>query len=148
MQSMRKSVSGSTAELPAVVDTTEVRVRYGETDAMGWVYYATYLAYFEVGRTELIRKIWRSYRELEVEGLKLPVVQAGCRYFRGARYDDTIEIESRMTLPTLARIRFDYRIRRLADGARLVEGFTEHCFVDEREKPIPVPADLIARVMS
>ncbi|MDD5087728.1 MAG: thioesterase family protein [bacterium] len=127
--------------------TTTVRVRYGETDAMGWVYHATYLTYFEVGRTELIRKVWRSYRELEDEGLKLPVVQAGCRYFRGARYDDEIMIESRMTLPTPARIRFDYRIGRAADGVRLVEGFTEHCFVDERDKPIPVPADLIGRVM-
>lgn len=142
---MKRSVSGSTTDVPVATDYTTVRVRYGETDAMGWVYHATYLMYFEVGRTELIRKVWRSYRELENEGLKLPVVQAGCRYVRGARYDDEIEIESRMTLPSPVRIRFEYRIRRHTDGARLVEGFTEHCFVDQRDRPIPIPPDLLRR---
>ena len=86
--------------MPGVEGVTSLRVRYGETDAMGWVYYGTYFLYFEVGRTELIRNVWRAYREIEDGGLRLPVVEAGCRYHRGCKYDDVLEIHSRMTLPS------------------------------------------------
>jgi acyl-CoA thioester hydrolase len=109
---------------------------------MGWVYYATYLTYFEVGRTELIRKLWRPYRAIEDDGLRLPVVEAGCRYSRGARYDDLLEIQSRMTLPSPVRVRFEYRIVRMSESEVIAEGFTVHCFVSSSGRPVAVPADL------
>lgn len=143
---MRRWVSGSKVDLPGIDGVTILRVRYGETDAMGWVYYGTYFMYFEVGRTELIRTVWRSYREIEESGLRLPVVETGCRYVRGSKYDDLLEIHSRMTLPSVYRIRFDYTIRRQVDSELLAEGFTEHCFVSAKGTPVKIPADLRASV--
>ena len=139
---MSEWASGSKADLPGVEGTTLLRVRYGETDAMGWVYYGTYFLYFEVGRTELIRNVWRSYREIEESGLRLPVVETGCRYLRGSRYDDLLEIRSRMTLPSAYRVRFDYLIQRQADAELLARGFTEHCFVSQSGSPVKIPSDL------
>jgi acyl-CoA thioester hydrolase len=129
-------------------DATTVRVRYAETDAMGWVYYANYLAYFEVGRTELIRRAWRPYRTLEDEGLKLPVVEAHCRYQRGARYDDVLTIQTRLTLPSVYRLRFDYEIRRGSAAELVAVGYTEHCFVSIDGKPVKIPVDLRAVLAS
>ncbi|MBL0062864.1 MAG: hypothetical protein IPP40_15605 [bacterium] len=73
---------------------SRVRVRYAETDAMGWVYYACYLHYFEVARSELIRGIWKSYRKIEEDGLRLPVIEAGCKYVSGAQYEDELDVET------------------------------------------------------
>jgi acyl-CoA thioester hydrolase len=132
------------AESAALEDITSVRVRYSETDAMGWVYYGVYLTYFEVGRTELIRNLWHSYRDIEDRGLRLPVVETGCRYLRGARYDDLLEIRSRMTLASPARIRFEYRITR-GDALEIVaEGFTIHCFAGVDNRPMRLPTELRA----
>ena len=100
---------------------------------MGWVYYATYLCYFEVGRTELIREAWRPYRQIEEEGFRLPVVEANCRYISGARYDDELEIRTRLLLPSAFRVRFDYEIRHLPDEREIARGFTEHCFLSHEE---------------
>lgn len=123
-----------------IEDRTSVRVRYAETDAMGWVYYGNYFGYFEVGRTELIRKVWKSYREIETGGLRLPVVEASCRYYRGARYDDEVTILSRLSLPTALRLRFDYSL--FCDEMRIAEGMTIHCFVGATGKPIAIPQEL------
>ncbi len=119
-----------------------MRVRYAETDAMGWVYYATYLCYFEVGRTELIRESWKPYREIEQQGIRLPVVESGCRYVSGARYDDELEIRTHMTLPSAYRVRFDYEIRRIGDNQEIARGFTEHCFLAVDDKLVRAPQEL------
>jgi len=139
---MRRWASGLKAEPPGLDGVTTLRVRYGETDAMGWVYYGTYFLYFEVGRTELIRAAWKSYREIEDTGLRLPVVEASCRYLRGAKYDDLLEIRSRMTLPSAYRVRFDYAVHRQQDAELLAEGFTEHCFVSTTGSPVKIPVEL------
>jgi len=124
--------------------TTEVRVRYAETDQMGIVYYANYLAWFEIGRTEVLRTVGLSYRKLEVEdGCILPVVEAKCRYRAPARYDDEILIE---TLPSLVRgavIKFSYKIlRKNTDGSEptlLAEGETVHVVCDGELKRKRLP---------
>jgi acyl-CoA thioester hydrolase len=134
--------SGWKADVAALEDSAPVRVRYAETDAMGWVYYANYFSYFEVGRTELIRGAWKPYRELEREGLWLPVVESGCRYLRGARYDDLLRIQTRLTIPSPARLRFDYRVIREPDEELLAEGYTIHCFATPDGKPQAVPREL------
>jgi acyl-CoA thioester hydrolase len=127
--------------------TTEVRVRYAETDQMGVVYYANYLVWFEVGRVELLRALGFSYSMLETEHeCILPVVEATCRYRSPARYDDQILIETRPALLRNSVLKFAYRILRKAsnshDGAEpmlLAEGETTHVVCDDQMKKKPLP---------
>ncbi len=93
--------------------TTEVRVRYAETDQMGVVYYANYLVWFEIGRVELLRSLGLAYSQLEIEHeCILPVIEASCRYRSPARYDDEILIETRPALLRGSVIKFAYQIWR------------------------------------
>ena len=85
---------------------SRLRVRYAETDQMGVVYYANYLVWFEVGRTDLLRESGWNYREMETEGFGLPVIEAHCIYRESAKYDDEIEIRRRHA-QCAARIAFD-----------------------------------------
>jgi acyl-CoA thioester hydrolase len=118
---------------------TLVRVRYAETDRMGVVYYANYLVWFEVGRTEWLRETGWSYREMETGGVALPVIEAHCAYRQPARYDDEIEIVTRATLMTPVRIRFDYDAVRRQDGVRVAEGYTIHAALDSAGRPCRLP---------
>jgi acyl-CoA thioester hydrolase len=118
---------------------TLVRVRYAETDRMGVVYYANYLVWFEVGRTEWLRDTGWSYREMEMDGVALPVIEAHCAYRQPARYDDEIEILTRATLMTPVRIRFDYEAIRRRDGVRVAEGYTVHAALDAAGRPCRLP---------
>jgi len=80
--------------------TTEIRVRYAETDAMGVVYYANYLVWFELGRTDWIRAHGMTYREFEEHGVLLPVIEAHCAYRASARYDDLVRPSARSVSPS------------------------------------------------
>ena len=125
--------------------TTEVRVRYAETDQMNVVYYANYLVWFEVGRVELLRELGFSYRLLEEEhGCILPVIEATCRYRSPARYDDQILIETRPALLRGSVLKFAYRILRKAeegaDPTLLAEGETVHVVCDSQMNKKPLPA--------
>jgi len=122
---------------------SRLRVRYAETDQMGVVYYANYLVWFEVSRTDWLRHAGWSYVEMEAEGYMLPVVQAHCSYKQSARYDDEIEILARGTLLSPVRIRFDYNVRRAADAALLAEGYTVHASLDPQGKPRRLPPRLL-----
>jgi acyl-CoA thioester hydrolase len=124
--------------------TTEVRVRYAETDQMGIVYYANYLVWFEIGRVELMRSLGLAYSQLEREHqCILPVIEASCRYRAPARYDDEILIETRPSLLRGSVIKFAYRILRKApEGTEptvLAEGETVHVVCDDQlnRKPLP-----------
>ena len=98
---------------------TRVRVRYAETDRMGVVYYANYFVWFEVGRTDWLRQTGWTYREMERDGISLPVIEAQCEYRQPARYDDEIEIATKGTLVTPGarplRLRAHSRRRRRGD---------------------------------
>lgn len=118
---------------------TRVRVRYAETDRMGVVYYANYFVWFEIGRTDWLRETGQSYREMEIAGVQLPVIEAHCEYRRPAKYDDDLEIRTRATLLTPVRIRFDYEIVR-GDDDTLVTGHTIHAALDARGRPCRLPA--------
>jgi len=129
--------------------TTEVRVRYAETDQMNVVYYANYLVWFEVGRVELLRALGFSYRQLEQEhGCILPVIEATCRYRSPARYDDQILIETRPALLRGSVLKFAYRILRKAeegaDPTLLAEGETVHVVCDSQMNKTPLPAQYAA----
>ena len=125
--------------------TTEVRVRYAETDQMGIVYYANYLVWFEIGRVELLRSLGLAYSQLETEHqCILPVVEAKCRYRSPARYDDRILIETRPALLRGSVIKFAYCIYRkpAQEGKErelLAEGETVHIVCDDQlnKKPLP-----------
>jgi acyl-CoA thioester hydrolase len=119
-----------------------IRVRYGDTDQMGMAYYGNYLRWFEIGRAEMMRALGRSYREIEAGGIRLPVVEARCRYFKPARYDDLVTVETAVGRLGRASVRFAYRIVREPDGELLAAGSTEHCFLDSAGKPVRAPAAL------
>jgi acyl-CoA thioester hydrolase len=114
-------------------------VRYAETDQMGIVYYANYFVWFEVGRTDLLRQAGWSYREMEADGIVLPVVEAHCDYRQSARYDDELEIKTTAALLSSVRVRFDYQVVRASDFAMLAEGHTVHASLDPTGKPQRLP---------
>jgi acyl-CoA thioester hydrolase len=120
---------------------TRLRVRYAETDRMGVVYYANYFVWFEVARTDWLRQTGWSYREMEAEGVSLPVIEAHCDYRQPSRYDDEIDVETRATLLSPIRIRFDYAVRR--DGTTLTTGHTVHAAVDLKGKPCRLPGRVL-----
>jgi acyl-CoA thioester hydrolase len=118
--------------------STHVRVRYADTDQMGVVYYANYLVWFEIGRTEWLRDAGWNYREMEQTGVSLPVIEAHCEYRQPARYDDEIEIRTTATVVTPARLRFDYQAMR-AGGTLLAEGHTVHAALGANGRPCRLP---------
>ncbi len=93
----------------------EIRVRYAETDAMGFLHHATYLVYFEMGRTELLRAQAGSYREIEDRGLFLVVVKFEIHYRAPARFDDLLTLRTRLTRVTPAKLEYEYEVRRDGD---------------------------------
>jgi acyl-CoA thioester hydrolase len=134
--------------------TTQVRVRYAETDQMGIVYYANYLVWFEIGRVELLRSLGLAYSQLETDHqCILPVVEATCRYRSPARYDDEILIETRPSLLRGSVIKFAYRLlRKGLEGAEptlLAEGETVHVVCDDQlnKKPLPPEHEAALRAM-
>jgi acyl-CoA thioester hydrolase len=119
--------------------TTHVRVRYAETDQMGVVYYANYFVWFEVGRTELLRSLGGTYRELEALGLFLPVIEASCTYAKPTRYDDELEIRTRGRLLSPARVEFIYEVVRLGDRVQTASGRTVHAALNRQGRPCRLP---------
>jgi acyl-CoA thioester hydrolase len=116
-----------------------VRVRYAETDKMGVVYYANYLVWFEIGRTDLLRHAGWSYREMEADGFALPVVQAHCDYRQSARYDDELDIVTTGELLSPVRVRFTYEVVRVRDAAALAAGYTVHASINQNGKACRLP---------
>jgi acyl-CoA thioester hydrolase len=121
--------------------TVSTRVRYGETDQMGVVYHAHYLAYFELGRTEFLRAAGLAYAGLERRGIYLVVTEALCRYRSPAHYDDVLRIQTRVSGLGKASVRFEYAIR-TEDGRLVADGHTELASVDARKKPSRLPEDV------
>jgi len=128
------------------VHRTQVRVTYAETDAMGMVYYAHYLRWLEVGRTELMRSLGIVYKEMEDRGAFLPVSEVFCKYHVPARYDDVLVIETSVDFLRRASIQFSYRILRKSDKTLLITGSTLHAFVDREGKIVKVPSALRAKL--
>lgn len=120
-----------------------IRVRYGDTDQMGFAYYGNYLRWFEIGRAEMLRSLGRTYRDIEEAGVWLPVLEARCRYLKPARYDDSVIIETGVLSLGRASVRFGYRIVREATGELLANGMTEHCFMAKDERPVRPPEELV-----
>lgn len=120
----------------------DARVTFADTDAMGIVYYANYLKWFETGRVELMRKMGMVYRDLTSTGYHLPVVEARVKYVSPARYDDLLHIRAEVRNRGGASITFGYEIER-EDGRLLAEGDTVHAFTDSRGKVVRAPAGFL-----
>lgn len=126
--------------------TSQVRVRYVETDQMGVVHHASYLAWMEVARTEYLRSRGLPYRELEEMGIRMPVLEVAAKYMAPAKYDEEILLKAELAAATGVRFRFDYEIRRMQDGALLCEGHTEHAATDLSGRPRRVPREVLDRI--
>lgn len=129
------------------VHRLRLRVRYGETDQMGYAHHSVHLLWFEEGRTGLMRDLGRPYSVLERQGTLLPVVEAGLRYLAPALYEEEVEVESRVSDVTGVRVRFDYRVLRL-DGTPVAEGHTVLASCGADGRPKRMPADLAAVLRS
>jgi acyl-CoA thioester hydrolase len=127
-----------------LVSRSQITVRYDETDMMGIVYHGSYLPWFEVGRTNLLKESGLPYRVLEEQGYYLPVIEIGAKYHRPARYDDTLTIVTQLKERPLLRIRLDYEV--LRGEELLVTGFTVHGFIDKAGAPVRPPAAFTKRM--
>lgn len=125
-----------------ISSTVQITVRYAETDMMGIVYHGSYLPWFEVGRTALLKEMGLAYRTLEDQGYRLPVLEVGAKYVRPAVYDDVVTILTTMREKPMLRIRLEYEVRRGEE--LLATGFTVHAFVDRGGKPVRPPAGAAA----
>ena len=117
----------------------EIRVRFAETDAQGVAHNSNYFIWFEVARTDLLRTLGWSYREMELSGVSLPVIEAHCEYARPARYDDEIEIRTTGRLLSPVRMEFNYEVRLTTDATVAATGRTTHAAVDQSGRPCRMP---------
>ena len=116
------------------------RVRYSETDRMQVVYYANFLVWFEIGRTDYCRQHGFAYRDMEEQdGLFIMVAEARCRYKAPARYDDEIEVRTCLNAMRKRVLVFGYEIYRLPEGELLAEGETVHVITDREGHPRALP---------
>ena len=123
----------------------DIRVRYSDTDKMGFVYNGNYLAFFEIGRTELMRAYGLPYTVFENNGYFLPLVEAHVKYKSPSYYDDILTIESTLKPEVKAVVRFDYVIYRR--DVVIAEGFTVHTFMNaETRRPVKPPRFYIEAV--
>lgn len=122
----------------------EIRVRYAETDQMGVAYYANYLVWFEVGRSEFCRKRGFRYADLEALGYKLVVSDVNCRYRNPARYDEAIMVRTRLKGVNKRMITFGYQILRKDQEEVIAEGETRHICVDSNGKAKSIPEKFLA----
>jgi acyl-CoA thioester hydrolase len=128
------------------ISETTVRVRYAETDKMGYVYYGNYTHYYEVGRVEALRQLGTSYKQMEDDGVMLPVHTCSLKYLKPALYDDLLVIKTTIKeLPT-AKITFDYEIYNQKNEL-LNTGNTTLVFVNMiTNKPCPAPDSFLETI--
>jgi len=122
-------------------NVTYYRVIYGDCDSMAIVYYANYLKFFEIGRTELLREAGLTYRDVEDRGFFLPTTETCLKYLKPALYDDLLTIETTIAFVKRASSRFDYAIYRGKDI--VVRGYTIHACLDRDNKIVRFPDFLL-----
>jgi acyl-CoA thioester hydrolase len=130
----------------SLTGSSTIRVRYAETDQMGIAWHGEYLAWFEVGRTDLLRGCGCTYRDLEAQGLRLPVIEVQARFLRPALYDDVLEIRTRLSDLRKVRVTFAYEVLREGTEGPLATGSTSHAALDREGRPCRIPEDLRRRL--
>lgn len=131
------TMKGGTAM--TVTSTTEIRVRYAETDAMGIVHHAVYPVWMELGRSDLLRQMGQGYSDWEAQGVFMAVGELRVKYRAPARYDQLVQVRTWVKEAGRRKVVFAYEVSR--DGVRLVEGETAHLVVgpDGRGRTLPEP---------
>jgi acyl-CoA thioester hydrolase len=128
------------------IHETAIRVRYAETDQMGYVYYGNYAQYFEVGRVETLRELGLTYKQIENDGIMLPVFSFSIKYFKPAFYDDNLIIRTIIKEVPLSRIIFEYETineqNEILNKAETVLVFINR----ETKKPCRAPKELTDRL--
>jgi acyl-CoA thioester hydrolase len=125
--------------------STEVRVRFAETDAQGIAHNAVYLVWFEIARIDYLARFREGYPGLRAEGIEALTIESHVRYLAAARFHDTITIRVRCGDLRGARFRFDYALER--DGIAVADGWTRHACVDaQTHRPTRVPAWLAGEI--
>jgi acyl-CoA thioester hydrolase len=128
---------------------TVQRVCVAETDMMGVVHHANYVAYFEKGRLEYLRRRGLPYKEMVERGYHMPVVELNLRYRKPAHFDDLLSVETRLGALSRVTARFNYTVRRpklespLEPPELLLEGYVLLACVDEKNRPRPLPEDVV-----
>lgn len=111
-------------------------MRYVETDQMGVVHHSNYFVWFEVGRTEYIRCLGMKYSDIEKAGIMMPLIECGCEFKSGARYEDELIIRTVTNTLSPVKVEFRYEVLRESDNKLLAVGFTRHAFVNSQMRPI------------
>lgn len=124
--------------------TEVIAVRYAETDRMGVAHHSSYLLWFEIGRTGLLRAAGHTYRDLESRGVLLPVVEYGARFLKSADYDDRLDIVTSVREVKSRSVTFDYRVQRGKET--IAEGFTRHVCADANQRARRFPEELVAAI--
>jgi acyl-CoA thioester hydrolase len=132
--------------------STEIRVRFAETDAQGIAHHANYFVWFELARVAYLAEYAGGYNALREQGLEATVVEGHARYLVPARFDDVIRIWLRCADVRGARFRYEYALERVTDGLRIADGWTSHACVDAKTfRPTRLPqwlVDAVARAES
>ena len=124
------------------ISETKVRVRYAETDQMGYVYYGNYATYYEVGRVESIRKLGLTYKSLEAEGVMMPVLENHSRFIQAAKYDEELSVKTTIREMPGVKIGFYYEIYN-ESGELIHEGNTILVFINmESGRPCKPPVKM------
>jgi acyl-CoA thioester hydrolase len=122
-----------------ILNETQIRIRYGETDRMGYAYYGNYLLYYEIGRTEMIRQLGLTYRQLEDNGTLLPVHSVQIKYIAPAFYDDLLTLRTTLREYPGVSIKFEHEILN-PEGKLINTGEVKLVFVDSKtHRPIKAP---------
>ncbi|SIS32187.1 acyl-CoA thioester hydrolase [Chryseobacterium shigense] len=132
--------------LKMIHTTHSLRVRYGETDPMKYVYYGNYAEYLEIGRVELFRNIGMSYDEIENQGIWLPVSEYKIKYIRPALYDQKLEIHTYVKKIPGVRIEFEYEIFN-EEGVKITEAATTLFFLDAKTNKIIKCPDFLMKLI-
>ena len=112
------------------VSETKIRVRYVETDKMGIVHHSNYYIWFEASRDDFIQAAGFSYKDMEEEGIMMPLIETSCRYHQGAKYLDDVIVETSIKELTPIKVIFNYKVLRDSDKKLLATGNTTQAFVD------------------
>ncbi|PST82472.1 thioesterase [Pedobacter yulinensis] len=126
--------------------STKIRVRYAETDQMGYMYYGNYAQYYEVGRVEMLRSLGMTYKSMEESGIMLPVLELSSKFIKPARYDEELTVTTTLKKFPGVRIFFEYEL--FNEESELINaGSTTLVFVDmEKNKPTQPPEDFLERL--
>ena len=124
-----------------ITSESTIVVRYAETDMMGIVYHANYLPWLEIGRTQLLKEHGFPYKELEAQGLLLPVIEINMKYRRSATHDDVITIKTIIKEKPYVKIRLEYEV--LKDDELIATGCSVHAFMNKQAQPIKAPRQFL-----